>query len=360
MKKPVFFLSCVLSAAVGLVACSRNKSDNSSTDGYGTTTSSTPVIYGVVNINTGYCGASTANVSLASGFSTTGNQKTVANGGSFTFYVTTGNYTLRAQAGSCGVEGTVNTQIGTVSPYVICLGNTCTTGKMTLAASEKAAPVKVEVCTWGSYGCRGEAGESGARVAGSTVTVLSKAAVSATVTALGGASLTSAAPALADGKTWTLSADHPGTYGARVNEAALQLNDGFCESSGNVIDRMAEYMELSGLGAASVAAFRASWAGSLPQASGFCVYPQETEAVAKSVRIDGAGGDNRRLWFLLIPQDALVQSRIKVPEKFSAALRKAQKNSFAALTKERRKTRVVASEGQTGLHEAGVVFLLER
>lgn len=369
MKLVFLFLSLF-----ALVSCNRDNSSSSSSNRASTTAAPANTVTGTLSIMSN-CQAYSGRVALAyAGQQYAFTQQTIQNGGTFTFTsIANGSYTLYADSGTCSVSGTI-TVPGQV--YQVCLGSGCGTGtyKPTLAESSKVAPElgpnlsQGPPCQWGVYGCAGSMylGSGNILLAESKVRFSAKSASSFALdlSFSSGNNTVSSTPTLKDGG-WDVKVASGEistvTYGAQVNEGAVQLVDGFCDKQDNLISRMSEYLKISGFSEGAVSEFASRWASHLVPNAEACVYPQGEEQIAKAVNYKTSGAvQARRLWFVLVPkQEAAVAKIHPIPKSFAAFSATPKLDAFKE-AKKAPKTRSIANDSDVLAEEIGVAFLIER
>lgn len=366
MKLVFLFLSLF-----ALMSCNRDNSSSSSSKSV-TTAAAANAVQGSLSIMSN-CQASSGVVALAySGQQYAFTQQTVQNGGSFNFTgLANGSYTLYSQAGVCNFNSPI-----TVPGYIyqVCLGACTGSGKLTSSESTKAAPnffanlSEGPPCQWGVYGCAGSMylGTGSILVAESKIRLSAKNASSFVLDLefSSGNNAVSSAPALTLGG-WDVKVaageNSVLTYGAQVNEGAVQLADGFCDKQENLISRMSDYLKISGFSAASVSEFSSRWTSHLAPNAESCVYPQGEEQIAKAVNYKTSGAlQARRLWFVVVPkQEAAVAKIHPIPKSFAAFSANPKLDAFKE-AKKAPKTRSIANDSDLLAEEIGVAFLIER
>lgn len=374
MRKILLMLCCL-----SLAAC--NSSSGGSGGSSGGTVAATGTgtgVWIVVSIRP-ECSASSATVSLTSNYGSSALQTvTVPNGGSTNFQVAQGTYTLNSQAGSCPFSATFNFT-GTVQTFDVCLGTSCTGSSNGVYSSPFLFRAANEVpCSWGVYGCQGT------QYPGSGTIVVERASIQLTpkkdmsvgfdLTFAVGNNALVATPALGT-QGWTLTAKADGhvvasgatydslVYDAQADDKALQFKEGFCDKRENIPAKMSDYLTAAGFSAKSTAAFQAEWALRMPPNSDLCVYPQGENEIHEVVNYKTATTNaNKRVWFIVIPQqDAAISKIHAFPKHFAALPDKPAVNALVAMkAKAENKVRAVANDPDLTIEEWGVGFMIER
>lgn len=374
MKKTLsIFLSCVMIAACG------KKDDDSKAS---VVAAGSYSVRGIVTITSADCQTNVATLTLTS---VSGGQSystvQVQNNGSFNINVSAGSYILRAQAGNCSVAGEVRSQNASDPNYTVCLGSACQMAKTTVGFF-KAVPADQEVaqgvpCAWNYYGCSGTAypGTGLVVVSDARISFSAKSAsdVSLALQFASGNNLLTAVPAH-DTKGWQAKVGTDGklqieknteddlSYGAQVDDKALQFTDGFCDGREQILGRMADYLNASGFSEGAIQRMKNRWADHLPRNPTLCAYPQKEEQISKAITYKTSPTvEANRLWFILIPQVDEAYLKVKpAPKNMVAYIQKPKTDALAAAKKSPKQRKVANETAGLAAEECGVGFVIEK
>lgn len=354
----------LLALSIISISCEKKKSSSSTTPGTvypnGMGAGS---IYGYVTINAS-CGATVATVQLY-GYNT--NQVMysvqVTNGGTYQFQATAGNYTLVATAGNnCYVSGPVQSSSTRAMGYDLNIANYNNYyGKVSDNDGN---------CALSTYGCSGSYYGSGTVISSPNIYLsgVENEKVSVKLKPAQGNNLLVASPIhSSEGWQTTVSGNkvmmsevdtqggkHSATYdslyyNAQLDENLLQSDTGVCVKADKVIDSMKEQLEILGFRSNVVQDLVETSQKKLPKLNGdVCIYPQDSSTVDKSISLEvNKPYRSKRVWFILVPQEAS-QARFAKPKN----------NAIAALKKQAATRNVAQSE--LLIEEWGMGFLIEK
>ena len=310
-------------------SCSK-KSDDGGSRGSGVT----GTIYGQVIVDQATCGTSVATLSLSGAYSGVQSYtRQVYSGASFDFgAVTSGTYTMSAQAGNCYVQAQ---NVGPISsgqtPYRVCLTTNSLfcqqNGYYKMAATttpptqSKASATSVMTnCNWITFGCN-SASYPGS---GTAVTVnrhfyfypnkdITNVNLGQKFKNANTKTIFSTPTLGSDGWTFSVGTDslvdinnvkYPSlSTDAQFDHSVLQNSSGTCVARGEMIGWISQYLKDQGFQGRSIAHFAERNKNEVPPNDKVCIYPQTFTQTDQVVEYDSTEDiELKRVWFLIIPE----------------------------------------------------------